>query len=187
MAEEEGPDQDQANGVDAAKESGHDIVREDLDDHEREIVSSHEVASARLVHEIIRQRGIDELERPASALLWSAIAAGFVIGLSPFAIGIFTSEVADGPWMPLLMALGYAIGFIAVISGRLQLFTESTITAVIPLATCGCGESYWRAIWSAPSPSPCSSTSTSRASQRSAARSSRIRWTQSRYTCPHRS
>ena len=63
MAEEEGPDQDQANGVDAAKESGHDIVREDLDDHEREIVSSHEVASARLVHEIIRQRGIDELER----------------------------------------------------------------------------------------------------------------------------
>lgn len=144
MAEEEGADQDQADGVDAAKESGHDIVREDLDDHEREIVSSHEVASARLVHEIIRQRGIDELERPASSLLWSAIAAGFVIGLSPYAIGIFAAEVPDGPWMPLLMALGYSIGFIAVIAGRLQLFTESTITAVIPLATTPCWRNFNR-------------------------------------------
>ena len=79
--DEKGPDRDKTEGSDAAKESGHDIVREDLDDHEREIVSSHEIASAKLVHEIIRQRGIEELERPASALLWSAIAAGFVIRL----------------------------------------------------------------------------------------------------------
>ncbi|MAK98921.1 MAG: formate transporter [Citromicrobium sp.] len=144
--DEKGPDQDKTERSDAAKESGHDIVREDLDDHEREIVSSHEIASAKLVHEIIRQRGIEELERPASALLWSAIAAGFVIGLSPYAIGALLNKVPEGPWMPLLMALGYSLGFIAVISGRLQLFTESTVTAVIPLATTPCWSNFNRTI-----------------------------------------
>ena len=144
--DEKGPDRDKTEGSDAAKESGHDIVREDLDDHEREIVSSHEIASAKLVHEIIRQRGIEELERPASALLWSAIAAGFVIGLSPYAIGALLNKVPEGPWMPLLMALGYSLGFIAVISGRLQLFTESTVTAVIPLATTPCWSNFNRTL-----------------------------------------
>ena len=144
MADDKGTDQEEAAGLDAAKESGHDIVREDLDEHEKDIVASHEVASARLVHEIIRQRGIEELERPASALLWSAIAAGFVIGLSPYAIGTFSAKVPDGPWMPLLLALGYSIGFIAVIAGRMQLFTESTVTAVIPLATTPCWRNFNR-------------------------------------------
>ena len=48
--------------------------------------------------------------------------------------------------MPLLMALGYSLGFIAVISGRLQLFTESTVTAVIPLATTPCWSNFNRTL-----------------------------------------
>ena len=44
-------------------------------------------------------------------------------------------RLPDTPWRPMLAALGYSVGFVVVILGRLQLFTESTITAVIPLAS----------------------------------------------------
>ena len=123
---------------DGAEETASDIVREDLDDEDQRIVDDHATASARLVHEIIRQRGIAELERPAAALAWSAIGAGFVIGLSLYAIAAIERAVPDSPVLPLLVALGYSIGFIAVIAGRMQLFTESTLTAVLPLTTSPC-------------------------------------------------
>jgi formate/nitrite transporter FocA (FNT family) len=32
------------------------------------------------------------------------------------------------------LSLGYSVGFVIVIMGSLQLFTESTVTAVLPLA-----------------------------------------------------
>ncbi|MFD1961065.1 formate/nitrite transporter family protein [Novosphingobium panipatense] len=37
--------------------------------------------------------------------------------------------------VPLVYYLGYPIGYIIVIMGRLQLFTESTVTAVLPVAS----------------------------------------------------
>jgi formate/nitrite transporter FocA (FNT family) len=39
------------------------------------------------------------------------------------------------PWAELVVALGYTSGFVIVILGNLQLFTESTVTAVLPVAT----------------------------------------------------
>jgi formate/nitrite transporter FocA (FNT family) len=44
-------------------------------------------------------------------------------------------RLPDSPWKPTLAAFGYSVGFVVVILGRLQLFTESTIVAVLPLAT----------------------------------------------------
>jgi formate/nitrite transporter FocA (FNT family) len=38
-------------------------------------------------------------------------------------------------WRPVLAALGYSVGFVVAILGGLQLFSESTIVAVLPLAT----------------------------------------------------
>jgi formate-nitrite transporter family protein len=38
-------------------------------------------------------------------------------------------------WTELVVSFGYAVGFVIVILGKLQLFTESTVTAVLPLAT----------------------------------------------------
>lgn len=107
----------------------------DLTRQDRSILRSHEVASARLVHEVIRQRGIEELERPFWSLLWSAIGAGFVIGLSPYAMGVLSITIADGWTKPLWVAFGYSLGFVLVIAGRMQLFTESTVTAVLPAVT----------------------------------------------------
>lgn len=38
-----------------------------------------------------------------------------------------------GPtWRPLIASLGYSVGFLMVILGRQQLFTENTLTVVLP-------------------------------------------------------
>ncbi len=39
----------------------------------------------------------------------------------------------DALWAPLVSSLGYSIGFLMVILARQQLFTETTITVVLPL------------------------------------------------------
>jgi formate/nitrite transporter FocA (FNT family) len=40
----------------------------------------------------------------------------------------------DTSWRPLLTSLGYPVGFLIVVLARQQLFTENTITPVLPLA-----------------------------------------------------
>ncbi len=80
------------------------------------------------IHEHIRRR--EKMERDALALLWSAIAAGLSMGL-PAGEGIFTSNwrIPGG----FAENLGYTFGFIIVIMARQQLFTENTVTAVLPV------------------------------------------------------
>lgn len=89
--------------------------------------------SAAVVHEAIRQDGDEELQRPVSALAWSALAAGMSMGFSFLAEGLIQTFLPDAPWRPLLVHLGYPVGFLIVIIGRQQLFTENTLTAIIPL------------------------------------------------------
>lgn len=88
---------------------------------------------AMAIHEHIRQDGEKELERDAMALLWSAIAAGLSMGASLLAKGIFHVELEGVPGSFLLENLGYTFGFIIVIMARQQLFTENTVTAVLPV------------------------------------------------------
>jgi formate/nitrite transporter FocA (FNT family) len=107
----------------------------DLSEGEREQVDKRRSPPAKIVHEIIRQQGIEELRRPAASLIWSGIAAGVSIWLSLIAQAGLMLQLPDTPWRPAIASLGYSVGFIAVILGRLQLFTESTIVAVLPLAT----------------------------------------------------
>lgn len=85
------------------------------------------------IHEHIRQDGEKELERDAMALLWSAIAAGLSMGASLLAKGIFHVNLESVPGGFLLENLGYTFGFIIVIMARQQLFTENTVTAVLPV------------------------------------------------------
>lgn len=112
----------------------------DLDDAEREVVEKRKSPSARVVHEIVREEGIDELERPTASLLWSGAAAGVAMWLSVIAQGALLLKLPPSPWTPAIVSLGYSVGFIVVILGRMQLFTESTIVAVLPLAA----ELSWR-------------------------------------------
>jgi formate-nitrite transporter family protein len=88
---------------------------------------------APVVHEAIRIQGEEELRRPPSALAWSGLAAGLSMGFSFIAEALFQSYLPATPWRPLLVRLGYPFGYLIVIIGRQQLFTENTLTAIIPL------------------------------------------------------
>ncbi|WEJ86754.1 MAG: formate/nitrite transporter family protein [Klebsiella huaxiensis] len=90
-------------------------------------------SQAMATHEEIRQEGEKELERDAMALLWSAIAAGLSMGASLVAKGIFHVHLHEIPGGFLLENLGYTFGFVIVILARQQLFTENTVTAVLPI------------------------------------------------------
>ena len=88
---------------------------------------------AAVLHEIIRQQGDLELERSIAALFWSALAAGLTMGLSLMAMGLLNSRLPDGDGFKVIASFGYCAGFLAVILSRQQLFTENTLTAVLPI------------------------------------------------------
>ncbi|MBW6522581.1 formate/nitrite transporter family protein [Sphingomonas sp. RHCKR47] len=92
-------------------------------------------ADAKEVHRAVREAGEVEVNRPAASLLWSGLAAGFAINASLLAEAALHAGVGEVPWRTLVVSLGYPIGFVIVILGRMQFFTESTITAMLPLVT----------------------------------------------------
>lgn len=98
-----------------------------------EAVEHAENLSPRLIFEVIRRDGIEELARPAPSLMWSGLAAGILISLSVLGEAVFRTYLPDAEWRYLVENLGYSFGFLAVILGRMQLFTENTITTVLPL------------------------------------------------------
>jgi formate/nitrite transporter FocA (FNT family) len=55
------------------------------------------------------------------------------MGFSFLGLALMQSLLPDAPWRRLIASLGYSIGFIITVLGRQQLFTESTLTAVLPL------------------------------------------------------
>jgi len=100
---------------------------------EQKQVEERVAIGANVVHETIRREGEDELKRSASALAWSGLAAGLSMGFSLVAEALFAAHLPDQPWRPLVSKLGYSVGFLIVILGRQQLFTENTVTVVLPL------------------------------------------------------
>jgi formate-nitrite transporter family protein len=88
--------------------------------------------SALEIHENIRAPAEEELERPASSLLFSSLAAGMLIGFTFLASG-FVSHYAPESIKHPLAAAAYPVGFIFVIMGRSELFTENTLEPIIPL------------------------------------------------------
>jgi formate/nitrite transporter FocA (FNT family) len=89
---------------------------------------------SRLIYEVIRRDGEEELARPMTALLFSGIAAGLLISVSVLGEAILVAHLPDTQGRFLIENLGYSLGFLLVIMGRMQLFTENTITTVLPLA-----------------------------------------------------
>lgn len=100
---------------------------------EKKQVEERLAIGAHVVYETIRREGEDELGRTVSALAWSAFAAGLSMGFSFIAEGLLMSHLPDAPWRPLITHLGYSVGFLIVVLGRQQLFTENTLTVVLPL------------------------------------------------------
>jgi len=106
-----------------------------LSPDEEQEVSHNQPPRAAVLHEIIRSQGDQELERTVAALWWSALAAGLSMGLSLMAMGLLYARLPESPGAQVIASLGYSVGFLAVILARQQLFTENTLTAVLPLMT----------------------------------------------------
>ena len=130
-------------------------------DHDDEAASDQREAedrrapAARVVHAAVVEQGEEELARPSSSLFWSAFAAGIAIMASLWVSGALHHHLPSAPWSEIVVALGYPVGFVIVILGRLQLFTEHTAVAVLPvvrapnLAAIGRLLRLWAAVFSA--------------------------------------
>jgi len=100
---------------------------------ELEEIEEHLRLPVPLVYHIIRAEGDEELARPLGSLWWSGVAAGLSISTAVIVEGLLLQKLPDTRWRPLVVDFGYCVGFLIVVLGRLQLFTENTITAVLPL------------------------------------------------------
>ena len=105
----------------------------DLSAKEQHEVDKNQPPRAAVLHEIIRTQGDQELERSIAALWWSALAAGLTMGLSLMGMGLLNSRLPEGEGFKVIASFGYCAGFLAVILARQQLFTENTLTAVLPI------------------------------------------------------
>ena len=81
--------------------------------------------SAHIVFETIRKEGEDELDRRPRELAFSALACGLSMGFSLLAQSLIAAHLPEASWAKLVGAFGYTFGFIIVVLGRQQLFTET--------------------------------------------------------------
>src|SRR6201996_5137277 len=119
---------DRSEGLEGKPSSG-------MSDDDKKSVDARGSGSAKVVHEVVRLQGDEELGRPLQSLIFSGFAAGVAISTSVLAEASLYKFLPNADWTNLLVFLGYPVGFVIVILGKLQLFTESTVTAVLPLAT----------------------------------------------------
>ena len=113
---------------------------------EKEADDVEEMSSPRtpVIYEIVRRLGDEEMDRPVTSLWWSGIAAGLSISFSLLAQGILQAHLPEAPWRLLVVSLGYSVGFVMVVMSRQQLFTESTVTAVLPVMAKLTRTNLWR-------------------------------------------
>lgn len=86
-----------------------------------------------VVYQAIWREGVEELGRPSRSLAWSGLAAGLSMGFSFVTEAALMAHLPERPWQPVLTKLGYSVGFLIVILGRQQLFTENTLKPILPL------------------------------------------------------
>lgn len=88
------------------------------------------------IHRVIREEGEEQLERHGGAVAWSGLAAGLSMGFSFLTMALLQGRLPEeAPWRLLISGFGYTLGFLIVILGRQQLFTETTLTPVLPVLT----------------------------------------------------
>ncbi len=124
-------DDAQLNRDDARQEGGGQGPH--LKPHEHKEVKEKSPPRTEVIYEAVREEGEDELKRSPSALAWDGLAAGLSMGFSMAAEGLLRAHLPDAEWRPAVSKLGYSVGFLIVVMGSQQLFTENTLTVVLPL------------------------------------------------------
>lgn len=82
------------------------------------------------------ESGLRELERPTDGLFISGLSAGLDIGFGPLLMAIMLTLVTgvyEKPVVEILTANMYAVGFVFVVLGQSELFTEHTTLAILPV------------------------------------------------------
>ncbi|ADJ29423.1 formate/nitrite transporter family protein [Nitrosococcus watsonii] len=106
-------------------------MKSDSSDFPRETQKSYREI---LLGEILQGEG--ELKRSTGGLLLSGFSAGLDIGFSVFLMAVMFTLVQNqlpSAIVEILVANLYAVGFIFVVIGRSELFTEHTTLAVFPV------------------------------------------------------
>jgi formate-nitrite transporter family protein len=82
------------------------------------------------IYEQVSRNARHELDRSALSLAISGLAGGTTMGLTALGTSIVIAQLGPSPSARVIADLLYPIGFIAVILGRAQLFTENTLYPV---------------------------------------------------------
>jgi formate/nitrite transporter FocA (FNT family) len=105
-------------------------------DSEQEMAGAGEQMTSQDVLGSLIDSAMHEMDRERFGLLLSGLSAGLDIGFGPLMMAVLLtlSPVGYGDLTTeLLLASVYSIGFVFVILGRSELFTEHTTLAVIPV------------------------------------------------------
>jgi formate/nitrite transporter FocA (FNT family) len=86
--------------------------------------------TADAIYEQVSRNARHELNRSAIGLFISGVAGGITMGLTALSTSIVIAQLGQSPTARFVADLLYPIGFIAVILGRAQLFTENTLYPV---------------------------------------------------------
>ena len=116
-----------------AESERHEANGKDRAEAEKKEAEERSAPTPSVVWQAIYAEGRDELARGWRQLAWSALAAGLSMGFSLITEGLLRRYLPETGWRPLVTKLGYSMGFLIVVLGRQQLFTENTLTVVLPL------------------------------------------------------
>ncbi len=111
---------------------------------EKEQEEVQQASSAHDIHKAIFQEAEDELDRSTDSLFWSGLAAGLSMGFSMIGHGLLKTYLPKAEWTTLVVSFGYSLGFVIVILGRQQLFTENTLTPMLPLLERKDFKTFWQ-------------------------------------------
>jgi formate-nitrite transporter family protein len=103
----------------------------------------HGVPAGEIVYRSVRQDGDEALTKDSGRLVWSGVAAGLSMGFSFAAEGLLRAHLPEAQWTPLITKLGYSLGFVIVVLGRQHLYTEQTLSAVLPVFSRDRAQGAW--------------------------------------------
>lgn len=83
------------------------------------------------IFDAAKENARGEVRRSSRTLAFSGLAGGLVMGLTGLSVAAVRAVLGNGPWQEFVSYLFYPTGFIAVIIGRAQLFTENTLYPVL--------------------------------------------------------
>lgn len=91
--------------------------------------------SAQDIYKQVEKNAREELKRSSISLGISGFTGGVSMGLSALGVGILLAKLGGGHAAFILSRMLYPLGFIVVILGRAQLFTENTLYPVALVLT----------------------------------------------------